>query len=109
MRKSSKARADFRRAQKLGYRSARLRAKLKAHGALASLERGTAAHGTVWVTRESVSVRRGPSTRTDRVSTLPEGSTVTVVGTKRRKDWHRVSRNGKVIGFIYEPLLKKVR
>lgn len=107
--KQSQARADFRRAQRLGYRSGRLSAKLKAHGALASLGRGTADHGTVWVTREPVNVRRGPSTRTDRVTTLPRGSTVTVVGTKRRKDWHRISRNGKVIGFVYEPLLKRVR
>ena len=108
-RRHAQARRDFQTAQRLGYRSARLAAKLKAHGAIAALGRGTRAHGTVWVTREAVNVRRGPSTRTDRVTTLPEGARVTVLGTKRRKDWHHVARNGKVIGYIYEPLLERVR
>lgn len=103
------ARADFRRAFRHGYRAPRLAAKLKAYDAVASLGEATDAHGTVWVTRDATNVRRGPSTRTDRVATLPEGATVTVVGTDRRKGWHRVSRHGRVLGYVYAPLLKRVR
>jgi hypothetical protein len=108
-RHHQQARSDFRTAQRLRYRSAKLHTKLKVHRGIAALGKGTKAHGTVWVTREPVNVRRGPSSITDRITTLPEGARVTVVGTKRRKDWHRVTRHGEVIGFVYEPLLKRVR
>ncbi len=59
-----------------------------------------------YVTVKNANVRAGPSTSTTRITTLPMGTSVTVLGTAADGDWFRVARGGKALGYVYGPLIR---
>ena len=59
-----------------------------------------------YVTVKNANVRAGPSTSTTRITTLPMGTSVTVLGTAADDGWFRIARGGKEFGYIYGKLLK---
>ncbi len=59
-----------------------------------------------YVTVKNANVRAGPSTSTTRITTLPMGTSVTVLDRAEGGDWYRVARGGKEFGYIYGKLLK---
>ncbi len=60
-----------------------------------------------YVTTGNANVRAEPSTDSERVATLPAGATVAATGKVRMagKDWYRVARDGKTLGFVIGDLL----
>lgn len=63
--------------------------------------------GTYEVTTDA-NVRAGPMTEAKRLIGLPQGTEVEVVG-KAKGAWIAIRRNGRDLGFVYEPLLKAVK
>jgi formylglycine-generating enzyme required for sulfatase activity len=51
-------------------------------------------------------IRRGPSAQTERVTTVPAGSTLRVVGLAEGRDWYQVETEDGQRGFIYGQLIR---
>jgi uncharacterized protein YgiM (DUF1202 family) len=60
----------------------------------------------IYVTVRNANVRAGPSTNATRITTLPMGTSVTVLEKAEGGDWYRVARGGKEFGYIYGMLLE---
>ena len=60
----------------------------------------------IYVTVKNANVRAGPSTSTTRITTLPMGTSVTVLEKAEGGDWYRVARGGAALGYVYAPLIR---
>ena len=60
----------------------------------------------IYLTVKNANVRAGPSTSTARITTLPMGTSVTVLEKAEGGDWYRVARGGAALGYIYGPLIR---
>ncbi len=60
----------------------------------------------IYVTVKNANVRAGPSTGTTKITTLPMGTSVTVLERAEGGDWYRVARGGAALGYIYGPLIR---
>ena len=60
----------------------------------------------IYLTVKNANVRAGPSTSTTRITTLPMGTSVTVLEKAEGGDWYRVARGGAALGYIYGPLIR---
>ena len=58
-----------------------------------------------YVALKNANVRAGPSTDTQKLATLPAGSTVTVTGRVRGAEWVRVALPDGGVGYVWDQLL----
>ena len=54
-------------------------------------------------------VRLGPTTAARRLTTLQSGTRVRALGRNNASNWYLIARNGRVVGYIYGPLMEEVR
>ena len=60
----------------------------------------------VFIALKNANVRALPSVKSERVATLPSGTTIHVAGRVKGDDWLAVERDGKLLGYVYAPLLQ---
>ena len=53
-------------------------------------------------------VRAAPTTNSQRIGFLPEGSRVRVIGDAAGGNWHQIRLDSGQMGFVYGPLLRAV-
>ncbi len=56
----------------------------------------------------SANFRLGPNTSYRRLGTLGAGTTVRALGRDNSSDWYLIANSGRIMGYIYGPLMEKV-
>ncbi len=54
----------------------------------------------------NANIRRGPSSGTDRIATLPRATQLEVLEKVDGAPWYRIAHRGRELGFVYAPLVK---
>ena len=60
----------------------------------------------LFATVTNANIRGRPSTKSRRITTLPQRTVLEVVERVIGTQWYRVARSGEVLGYIYAPLIK---
>ena len=62
----------------------------------------------MFMTVQNANVRRAPSAKSARVTTLPMRTKVEVVERITGASWYRIARRGRVLGYVFAPLIKPI-
>jgi surface antigen len=54
----------------------------------------------------NANIRRGPSSGTDRIATLPRETRLEILEKVNGAPWYRVARRGRELGYVYAPLIE---
>jgi len=60
----------------------------------------------LFTTVQNANVRQAPSTKSARITTLPMRTEVEVVEQITGASWYRIARRGRVLGYVFAPLIK---